>query len=185
MKKIALLSLFFFPVVAFCQASEYKIDPSHTSVNWEISHFDFSHYHGKWEAQGTLLFDKDHPQKSKVDVSINMEDVITGNSKLDKHLKGKDFFNVDEFPKATFVSDKIETQGKKITKVHGTLTVHGVSKPVVLNMIAHKAGKNMADKDTLGFRAQTKIKRSDFGISNYLPGLGDVVKLDIEVEANK
>jgi polyisoprenoid-binding protein YceI len=184
-RHLVLASLLLFPVIAFCEAAEYKLDPNHTSVNWEISHFDFSHFYGKWMANGTLMFDAEDPKKSKVNVDIKVKDFITGNEKLDNHLKGKDFFEVDQFPNATFVSDKVEANGKKISKIHGTLTVRGVSKPVVLDVIAHKAGKNMMGKDTVGFRAQTKVKRSDFGMTQFLPGLGDEVKLDIEVEANK
>ncbi|MCS5712069.1 YceI family protein [Candidatus Berkiella aquae] len=181
---IAFLALF--PLTGWCEKVEYKLDKSHTSVNWDISHFDFSHYHGKWEAEGKLVLDNEKPENSKVDAVIKVDEFITGNDKLNKHLKSADFFNTATYPKATFVSDKIEVQEGKIAKVHGNLTLHGVTKPVVLEVISQKIEKNpVSNKDTAGFRAKTKLKRSDFGISAFLPGLGDEVNLDIEVEANK
>ncbi len=184
-KSLILLPVLLLPITGWCEKEEYKLDKSHTSVNWEISHFDFSHYFGKWEAEGKLWLDQDKPENSKVDVTIKVGDMITGNDKLNKHLKSADFFDVKKFPKATFVSDEIEVQDGKIAKVHGNLTLRGVTKPVVLEVISQKIAKNMANKDTAGFRAKTILKRSDYGISAYLPGLGDDINLVIEVEANK
>lgn len=184
-KSLLLVPALLMPIAGWCEKSEYKIDKSHTSVNWEISHFDFSHYFGKWEAEGKLWLDKDKPENSKVDVVIKVNDMITGNDKLNKHLKTAEFFNTAEFPKATFVSDKIEVQDGKVAKVHGNLTLRGITKPVVLEVISQKIDKNMMSKDTAGFRAKTSLKRSDYGMTAFLPGLGDDVQLDIELEANK
>lgn len=182
----------FFMLILSCMstaqaaAENYTLDPTHTSVLWHISHFNFSHPSGKWMADGTLTLDETKPQNSKLNVTINVDGLVTGVPKLDEHLKSKDFFDVGQFPTATFVSDKINMTGKNTAKVYGTLTVHGVSKPVTLDVTLNKLGESpITHKKTAGFTASTKLKRSDFGISAYLPGLGDEVKIDIESEASK
>jgi polyisoprenoid-binding protein YceI len=161
----------------------YTLDPGHTYVLWHINHFGFSNPSGKWMANGTLILDQAHPDKSKVDVTIKMDTVDTGIAKLDEHLKSKAFFEVEKYPTATFVSDKITLNGKHAAKVHGMLTMHGVTKPVTLDVTLNKIGVNpITTKETAGFTAKAKIKRSDFDMTTLLPGLGDDVKLDIEAE---
>ena len=151
---------------------------------WHINHLGFSTQTGKWYAHGTLALDKEKPANDKVNVTINIADLVTGIAELNKHLEGKLFFDAAQFPVATFVSDKVNVTGKDTAKVHGILTIHGVSKPVTLNVKLNKVGMSVVtNKMTAGFSATTKIKRSDFGINEFLPDLGDEVKLDIEVEA--
>ena len=169
------------------QAAElFVLDNQHTSVLWHIKHLGFSMQSGKWFADGTMHLDKANPQKSKVEVIIKIADMVTGIPQLDTHLKGKDFFYVDKFPTATFISNKVQMTGKETAKVEGILTLRGVSKPVTLNVTLNKEGVNpISNKLTAGFSAHAKIKRSDFGITAYLPALGDEVILDIQAEAKK
>jgi polyisoprenoid-binding protein YceI len=165
-------------------AETLTIDPQHSYVLWFISHLGFSTQTGKWYVNGTLLLDKDKPQNSKVNATINIADIHTGIPELDKHLKSPLFFDVAKFPTATFVSDKVDLTSKTTAQVHGTLTLHGISKPVTLDVKFNKAGKNpIQDRMTVGFSGNTTIKRSDFGISTLLPDLSDEVKIHIEVEA--
>jgi polyisoprenoid-binding protein YceI len=179
----ALFLSYLSPVLA---AETLTLDPMHTYVLWRIDHFGFSHPSGKWLAAGTLTLDKTHPGNSKVNVTIKVADMITGIDELNKHLKGKLFFDTDQFPLATFASDKVTVTGKDTAKVKGTLTVHGISKPITLNVKLNQAGINpVTNKMTAGFSATATLKRSDFGITTLLPGLGDEVKLDIEAEAVK
>lgn len=182
------LGALFFSLTAPVQADPetYTIDPSHSSVLWRINHLGFSNYSGKWMAKGTLVLDEKKPQDSKVNVTIDVADIITGNAELDKHLRDKMFFNTEKFPIATFVSDKIQIINKKTAKLHGTLTLLGVSKPITLDVALNKIGENpITNKMTAGFSATTVIKRSDFGMNALVPALGDTVKIDVEVEANK
>ena len=161
----------------------FTLDPGHTYVLWHINHFGFSNPSGKWLANGTLILDETHPQNSKVDVTIQTDSIDTGIPKLDEHLKSKAFFDVDKYPTATFVSDKVTLAGKNQAKVHGMLTIHGVTKPVILDVTLNKVGVNpITSKKTAGFTAKGKIKRSDFDMTTLLPGLGDDVRLDIEAE---
>ncbi len=164
----------------------YTLDPNHTYVLWHISHFGFSNPSGKWMANGTLTLDQANPQNSKLDVIIQVDTLVTGIKELDEHLKGDLFFNAAKFPTATFVSDKITTTGKDTAQVQGMLTVHGVTKPVTLNVKLNKIDISpITNKKTAGFTATTSIKRSDFDITTLLPGVGDDVKIEIEAEGAK
>ncbi len=185
-----LLSALAFPATAALAeapastAETFTLDPTHTFVVWHINHFGFSNPTGKWLANGTLVLDEKHPQDSKIDVTIETASIDTGIAKLDEHLKSKAFFDVEQYPTATFVSNKITLNGKHAAKVEGTLTLHGVSKPVTLDVTLNKIGINpITEKKTAGFSAKGKIKRSDFGMTTLIPGVGDEVKLDIEAEA--
>jgi len=184
--KLFFLIILYFPSTVIFAAETYTLDPMHTYVLWHINHFGFSNPSGKWYAEGTLSLDEAKPQNSQVNAIIKINEIVTGIPELDKHLKKPLFFDVEKFPTATFVSDKIDVTGKKTAKVHGILTIHGVSKPVILNVTLNKIGENpITNKMSAGFSATTTIKRSDFGINTFLPGLGDEVKIEIEAEAHK
>ena len=182
----ALLSLSIF-VASFCSfatPTQFTLDKNHTYVLWSINHLGFSSQSGKWYASGELTLDKDHPGQSKVNAMINMSDLSTGLPELDDHLKSPLFFDVKQFPIATFVSNEIKNTGKDTADVSGTLTLHGVSKPVVLHVKFNKAGMNpVTNRMSVGFTATATIKRSDFGMKALLPALGDEVQLMIGAEA--
>lgn len=182
------LNILLFCFIGIADAAEtYTIDPNHSYVLWHISHFGFSNPSGKWMvAKGQLSLDKENPKNSTVNVLIHVQDMITGIPELDQHLNSPVFFDVTKYPQATFVSNKVSLSGKDNAKVNGVLTVHGVSKPVVLNVTLNKIGINpITNKETVGFTADTILKRSDFGITTLLPGLGDQVQINIEAEAYK
>jgi len=166
-------------------ADTYKLDPTHTSIVFHINHFGFSNPSGKFmNVDGTVVLDQQNPAASKVNVTIPIATIDTDVPKLDEHLKSKDFFDAATYPTATFASNTVDVTGKDTAIVHGTLTLHGVSKPVDLNVRLNKIGENIMKKPTAGFSATAVIKRSDFGITTYLPALGDEVRLDIESEGN-
>lgn len=189
MHKLFWIIMGFF-IVSFAttaQATEtYKFDPSHSYVAWHINHFGFSNPTGKWMPEGVLILDMKQPQNSKVSATIHVSDLITGIDELNKHLTGKSFFDVAKYPTATFVSNKVTITGKETAKIHGMLTVHGVTKPIVLNVKLNKIGVNpISNKESVGFSATTVLKRSDFGIDTLLPGISDNVQINIETEAYK
>ncbi|HTM63424.1 MAG TPA: YceI family protein [Gammaproteobacteria bacterium] len=167
-------------------ADTLTLDPNHTYVLWQINHFGFSTQAGKWYANGTLTLDKEKPENSKVNATIQVSNMITGLPELDKHLSGKLFFDTAQFPTATFTSSKVEMTGKKTAKVYGTLTLHGVSRPIALDVTLNQVATNpINDKETYGFTAKTIVKRSDFGMNTLLPGLSDTVEININAEAAK
>ena len=115
-------------------------------------------------AKGTLVFDEANKQNSKVNIDINVGDMITGIPKLDEHLKGKLFFDVQQFPTAKFVSNKVDITENNKAKVSGLLTVHGVTKPITLDVVLNKTGVSpVSNKMTMGFTGTASLNRSDFG----------------------
>lgn len=181
-----LFSLLLFFSLTATAAETYQLDNKHSYVAWQANHFGFSNPSGKWLVNGTLLLDEAKPQNSKIDVVIQVAELFTGISEFDTHLKGKLFLDTDKFPTATFVSDKITVTGKSTAKVRGILTLHGVSKPITLDVKLNKLGDNpISNKKTAGFSAHTTLKRSDFDITALVPGVSDQVKINIEAEAFK
>ncbi len=172
---------------ANAEVAKYSVESNHAFVVWSADHFGFSKQMGKfYEITGEINFDSKKVENSSVDVTINTNSLSTGLSKFDEHLKSQDFLDVKKFPTAKFVSKKITGVGKDKAKVEGDLTLHGVTKAVVLDAKINKVGVNpISQKETVGFSALTTIKRSDFGIKYALPNIADEVKLMIEVEANK
>lgn len=182
---MALTAILATPSLSAEAAETYKLDASHTAIVWHVNHFGFSTPSGKFmNVDGEVTLDEANPSASSVKVTIQMADVNSGVAKLDEHLKAPDFFDVAQYPTATFASTNVEVTGKDTAKVTGDLTLHGVTKPVVLDVKLNKIGENMKKLKTAGFTASTVIKRSDFGISTYVPMLGDEVTLNIESEAN-
>ncbi len=166
---------------AFAAPVVYKIDASHTSVVFNYSHAGgLSHMNGKFmNAVGTVTLDEAAPANSKLDVSFDINGINTGVPALDAHLKTADFFDAAQFPTATFKSTKVEVTGKDTAKVTGDFTLHGVTKPVVLDV---KLNKITDDKKKAGFSATATIKRSDFGVSKLVPMVGDQIDLSIDSE---
>lgn len=167
-------------------SSMYKIDPTHSFVEFRYNHMGFSNPSGKWLANGMINFDSKDISKSSVNITINVESVTTGVVALDNHLQSEDFFNVAKYPTATFVSTKITPKDATHFTLVGNLTLHGITKPVTLAVTQNKHGMNeMVEKDALGYSATGTIKRSDFGVGAYAPAVSDDVTLDIELEARQ
>lgn len=185
-KKILVIMLFIISAFAYADAQVYNLDPSHTGVTWSVSHFGFSHPSGKWMIEsGEIVLDEKNFNNSKVTATIQIDDVISGIQKLDQELIGNQFFDAAKFPKAVFTSTSVKQKSANKLTVIGDLTMHGVTKPVSLDVTVNKIGiRPITMLKGAGFSATAKIKRSDFGIKAYLPGLGDVVDLSIEVEAS-
>lgn len=166
-------------------ADSYTIDPTHTYPNFKISHLGFSTMHGRFgKTSGHISMDRNKGTGS-VDIVIDVASVDTGFRKRDDHLRSPDFFNAVEFPDITFKSNKVTYKGNGAT-LTGKLTIKGVTKTVTLDVPSINCGTHPFNKKQVcGFDASTQFKRSDFGVSYGLPGIGDDVKLEIEVEAFK
>ncbi|MCE3269209.1 MAG: yceI 1 [Burkholderiales bacterium] len=184
-KKILVIILCIIGSFVSASATNYIIDSSHTSVTWNISHFGFSKPSGKWMVEsGVIALDENNLNNSKVTATIQVEDINSGIQKLDQELIGKQFFDAARFPTAVFVSTHVKQKSANKLIVTGNLTLHGITKPVTLNVTLNKLGmRPVVMQKGVGFSATAIIKRSDFGIKAYLPGLGDTVNLLIEVEA--
>ncbi len=173
-------------------AGTYAVDPGHSLIAWEVTHFGFSPYHGLITGvSGTLKIDPANLAASSVEVTIPIKaaapfaGVASGNAKLDAHLATPDFFDAEKFPTASFKSTRVRVKGDE-AKIEGNLTIRGVTKPVVLDAEFVGAGINpFVKKPTVGFKAETTIKRSDFGINYGIPLVTDEVKLDIAAAFEK
>ncbi|MGY0791407.1 YceI family protein [Azospirillum argentinense] len=183
----ALSALVALPMTVQAAPVAYKLDPAHTAVVFIVDHLGFSKAVGSFNTvAGELAFDKDAADKSSLSVTIDTASVDTNHAKRDEHLKSPDFFNAKEFPKLTFKSTKIEKTGDKTGKLHGDLTLLGVTKPVILDVTFNKDGVSPASKqETVGFSARGTIKRSDFGMKYGVPNIGDDIQIIIESEAVK
>lgn len=167
----------------------YKIDPAHSTASFSIKHMMIAKVHGAFEKMsGTLTFDSADPSKSSIEVAIEASSINTHEAQRDQHLKSPDFFDVDKFPLIQFKSTKVEGSGSEF-KVIGDLTIHGVTKSIVLDV----EGPSQEMKDPwgnikIGASATTKIKRKDFGLTwnaaleagGFL--VGDDVSINLDVQ---
>jgi polyisoprenoid-binding protein YceI len=169
------------PALDTVKAGTYKVESYHTQVGFSLSHFGFTSYSGLFSgATGSLRLDSAHPAASKLDVTIPVDSILTTVPKLTDELKGDKWFDVAKFPQATFTSTNVTLGAGGEATIAGNLTLHGITKPVVLHAHLVGAGVNPLDKMyTVGFQASGTIKRSDFGVSLYAPAVGDDVELSI------
>ena len=163
---------------------KYEIDPGHTHVFFSWTHFGFSHPAGRFDkVEGDFRFDAADPTKSSLTVTIPISSIDTGVAKLDEDLRGADFFDAAKFPTATFKSTHVRRVGAHGLKVDGTLTMHGVTKPALLDVTINKIAMHpMAGRAAAGFDARTMVKRSDFGIAKYVPNVSDEIAITISSE---
>ena len=172
---------------AQAQGTTYAIEPTHTFVGFEISHFGTSTNRGRWDKKaGTVQFDR-AAKTGRVELTIDMNSINTGVPQFEGHLKSKDFFNTAEHPSATFVGDKFVFSGDKVTAVEGTLTLVGKSHPVTLKANQFNCYANpMLKREVCGGDFETTIQRSQWGITYGMPAVApDNVRLVIQVEAVK
>jgi len=165
-------------------ADSYTIDPRHTHPSYEINHFGWSTQRGRFDdVSGTITLDR-AARTGSVEVRIDAGSISTGVGKLDEHLRSEDFFNVAKYPTITFKSAEIVFNGDTPASVPGEITILGVRKPATLTITSFGCGPHPIFKRYVcGAEASTVVKRSEFGMTKYLPALGDDVKLLINVEA--
>jgi polyisoprenoid-binding protein YceI len=170
---------------AFAAPVTYQLDPSHTDVIAQWSHFGFSNPSMHFgQADGVLVYDADNVAASSVQVTLPLSSMNSFTAKFDEHLRSADFFDAAKFPSASFKSTQVETAGEGRLKVTGELTIKGITKPVVLDVTLNKVGENMMKQPTIGFDAVTTIKRTDFDVGMYAPAVSDEVRIRITTEAS-
>lgn len=162
----------------------YSLNKDHTDVVFEVSHFGFSNKHGWFrDMSGTLNLDTDKPEGASVSVTIKTASIDTNHAKRDQDLSGPPFLNVAQFSDMSFVSTRVVKTGVDTADITGNLTLRGVTKPLLLHAKLNKIAPNPFDHTpTAGFRATGALKRSDFGVSAFLPMIGDDVAITIDAE---
>jgi len=187
---IAIAIVVALPVLA--HADTWQIDSSHTSVEFTVRHMMISNVKGQFQkTTGTITANGNDPASAKIDVTIDASSVDTRVERRDAHLKSPDFLDVAKFPTITFKSTKVEAAGPNKWTMTGDLTVHGVTKPVVLDVEGSGPPIQVMGHTRAGASATTKIKRSDFGLT-WNKALetggvlvGDDIAISIDLEAVK
>jgi len=173
------------PVIA---ADTYKVDAAHASVYFQINHAKWSNFLGRFnKVDGTFVLDEDNPGNSSVEIVIDAASVDTNHEKRDNDLRSPRFFNVVEFETITFKSTSIERKGDTEGTVTGDLTIIGSTRPVTFDFVWNLPGPNFFNPKAThtGFSAELVIKRSEWGLKTGIPGIGDDVRLFLEIEAIK
>lgn len=163
----------------------YVIDPNHTNVVAQWSHFGFSNPVANFgQAEGTIVYDAANVGASSVEVTLPLAGLSSFAQDFNDHLSSADFFDAAKFPVATFKSTAVEAAGTNQLKVTGDLTIKDITRPVVLDVTINKFGEQpMAKRAAAGFDATTTLKRSDFGVGAYVPNVSDEVQVRITTEA--
>ncbi len=182
-------------VVPDATSGTYRLERTHASLTWKVMHRGLAKYTARFiDFDATLQFDANDPQKSTLEVSVDPTSVRTHyptgkdykfakDEDFDAAIAGKDWLNAPGFSEITFVATGIERDGDNAGHVTGDLTFLGVTKPVTLDVVLNGAKSN-PDKNTgaLGFSATTSFNRSEFGLTRYIPVIGDEIEIDLEVE---
>ncbi len=169
---------------AAAQTGTWTIDPNHTAAQFSVRHLGISTVRGAFtKVGGTVTYDPANLGKTMIDVTIDANSVDTRVEMRDNDLRSPNFFDVAKYPTLTFKSKHAESDGGGKMKVTGDLTIHGVTKEVVLNVDGpSEPMKDPKGKQHMGASATTKINRKDFGVSGNPTAVGDEISITIDVE---
>jgi polyisoprenoid-binding protein YceI len=166
-------------------ADTFKIDPVHTFVLFGVQHLAIANTYGRFnDVSGTVVFDRENPSKSSIELTVQVESLDTHNSTRERSLMSPDFFDVKQFPTMTFKSTKVEGNGDML-KVSGDLTIRGVTRPVTVDFKKGGEGKGVFGEWRGGGETRFTIKRSDFGMNFELGEVGDEVTIILSLEGVK
>lgn len=181
----ACLALCLLPLSATALAEDYVIDSkgAHASINFKIAHLGYSWLIGRFnEFSGTFSYDEKNPSASTVNVTINTASVDSNHAERDKHLRSDDFLDVAKYPKAEFKSTSYRDTGDGAGVLEGTLSLHGVTKPITIQVKHVGAGDDPWGGYRRGFEGQTRIALKDFGIKKDLGPASQELDLDLHIE---
>ena len=179
------LVLFLLSFSSVASSAEYMIDTKgqHAFIQFRIKHLGYSWLYGRFDDfKGQFTFDKDNPEVSRVEVEIDVASINTNHTERDKHLRGKDFFNVEKYPKATFVSTKLERTGENTGIMKGNLTLKGVTKPVTIDVEFIGGGPDPWGGYRAGFEGKTSVPLKGFNILYDLGPASQEAELTLSVE---
>ena len=163
-------------------AEDYNLDPRHSFVTFKINHLGFSIMQGRFnDVKGGFSIDPANPANAMLDITVKTAAVDTNDAERDKHLRSKDFLEVDKYPTAMFKSTSVKANGNK-AKVMGNLTLHGVTKPVTIDAEFIGAGKDPWGGYRRGYKGSTTIKRADFGMGYNLGPASASMELGLWIE---
>jgi polyisoprenoid-binding protein YceI len=173
-------------------STAWKIDPSHSHVEFAVRHLMISTVKGRFGGiEGSVRIDEGTPARVDVDVTIDAASIDTREAQRDTHLRSADFFDVEQFPLLTFRASRTAIGSAEAFKLTGDLTIHGVTREITLDVTAEGRGKDPWGGERAGYSATTRIKRSDFGLTwNQVLeaggiAVGDEIKISVDVELVK
>lgn len=176
---IAALGLATASATAFAKPREYAVDPAHTFITFKVSHIGYAWIPGAFnDFAGSFTYDAENPANSKANFTVRTASLDTEHAERDKHLKGEDFFHVEKYPVARFVSTGFEKTGEKTGLLKGELTIKDVTQPVTFEVTELGAGEDPWGNYRIGFEARARINFKDFNITY---DLGPVTEADIIV----
>ena len=192
MKKI-LVAISLFANIAYAQTTKWAIDASHAKIGFSVSHFGISETEGKFtKFDGTVLSDKPDFSDAKISFTIDVSSINTEDSKRDEHLRSADFFDVAKYPSIVFMGKSFKSAGKNKYKLTGTITMHGVSRDITLDVLYRgTVPRDPFGNTKAGFKISGVVDRTQFGLTwnGKLAGgellVGDNVNLDIDIELIK
>jgi polyisoprenoid-binding protein YceI len=170
----------------------YQIDQAHSQIQFTVRHMMISKVRGWFEKfDGTFDMDEQNPENSKVEVRIDVTSINTRDEKRDGHLASADFFDAENHPELIFKSTRVEVKSDSKAKMHGDLTIRGITRPVVLDVDYEGMAKSPFGTTNYGFNASTTINRKDWDLTWNVALetggvlVGDEVRIDIELELVK
>jgi polyisoprenoid-binding protein YceI len=179
-------TVFLFVACGFAQVETWKIDPNHSAAQFSVKHLAISTVRGQFQkVSGTVAYDPADVSKTAIDVTIDAASVDTRIDMRDTDLRSPNFFDVQKYPTITFKSKHTEAAGSGKLKVAGDLTIHGVTKEVVLDVDGPSAPITAMGGLRMGASATTKVNRKDFGVNGAASMVGDDISITIDVEVTK
>lgn len=172
--------------IAAGAADTYHFDPNHTRPMFEVSHMGFSTQHGRFDnVDGRVVLDL-AVHRGSVDFVVDADSIDMGSAEWNTHMKSNEFFDAAEFPTISFKSDKLLFDGDRVIGADGQFTLHGVTRPLRVAVEHFRCAPNPMNKaPTCGADISAQIRRSDFGMTRFLPLVGDDVKIFVPVEATR
>jgi polyisoprenoid-binding protein YceI len=188
------LRLILFAAICVCATARagdtFKIDPAHSTIAFKVRHMLGTAKGNFSKFGGTINVDRDHPEQSSVTVTIDSASIDTGIAKRDDHLRGE-LFNVAKYPEITFKSRRVKQTGANTGEIAGDLTMHGMTRPITLNVQLVSSPEALTKNPTSRWRVTTApLKRSQFGLvfstsAETVSMISDEVAVDIEIEATR
>ena len=179
---LALAGGLFAATNALAAPETYKVDETHSFVNFSISHLGYSFLKGRFnDLAGSFVYDADKPETNAITMEVKTASIDSNHAERDKHLRGKDFLNVDKYPIATFKTTAFQPNGDHGVLI-GDLTLHGVTKPIKVDVTFVGAGKDPWGGYRRGYTGKTTIKRSDWGMTYNLGQAAETMELEFVIE---
>ena len=164
--------------------ASFTIDPSHSAAHFSVRHLAISNVRGEFgSVHGTIVFDDADPAATRIDATIDAASINTRVAARDEDLRGASFFDVAKYPEIAFRSTSVRAAGDNRFSVTGDLTLHGVTRPVTLDVEATPPARDARGKERRGAEATTTLSRKEFGVSGSSGVVGDEVKVTLDIEA--